>query len=325
MELANSSCPKGLLVIWEHVVTTPHDHGKESSPAGLEDVLATKWQETSPVEQLGFAQVDTDARVNPQSAFQLTVSPMSVFFLADLVYDVFLIPLNFSKICCIVSFLFALVLFLMHFLILLLTSFSCCLSSLAMVLLSLMSLLISSSPLSVFFASTSCCFLHSSILRLESSFLLFMLPSVLVLLPRLLRVHPTLLYFLRHLLQRVPLLVLLPFCFCAAAAVSVPFFLDTAFNCIISLVDRISFLMLFFAIVLDHAALTPFCLPTFSLILPKSSFVQRFDHKRRHHTTSCFMSPFGVMYVACFSVVFLYIVSTAQTSVASPITSSNLL
>ena len=69
---------------------------------------------------------------------------------------------------------------------------------------------------------------------------------------------------------------------------------------------------------------SPFRLPLF-MILPKSSFVQRFDHKRRHHTSSCFLSPFGVMYVACFSAVFLYIVLTAQNSVASPIASSNLL
>ena len=91
--------------------------------------------------------------------------------------------------------------------------------------------------------------------------------------------------------------------------------------------SSIGFLSLcfFFSIVLDHAAFTLFCLPIFSLILPMSSFVQRCDHKRRHHTSSCFMSPFGVMYVACFSIVFLYIVSTAQTSVASPIASSNRL
>ena len=90
--------------------------------------------------------------------------------------------------------------------------------------------------------------------------MLFLLPSVLVLLPRLLRVHPTLLLFLRYYLQRVPFACAasFPFCFCAAAAVSVSFFLGTAFKFIISLVDQISFLMLFFSIVLDHAALTPF-------------------------------------------------------------------
>ena len=46
-----------LLVIWEHVVATPHDHGRSHLPARLEDVLATKRQETSPAEQLRFAQV----------------------------------------------------------------------------------------------------------------------------------------------------------------------------------------------------------------------------------------------------------------------------
>ena len=30
------------LVIWEHVVATPHDHGRSHLPARLEDVLATK-------------------------------------------------------------------------------------------------------------------------------------------------------------------------------------------------------------------------------------------------------------------------------------------
>ena len=62
-----------LLVIWEHVVATPHDHGRSHHPARLEDVLATRWQVTSPVEQLRFAQVDADSRVIPQSAFQLRV------------------------------------------------------------------------------------------------------------------------------------------------------------------------------------------------------------------------------------------------------------
>ena len=90
------------------------------------------------------------SEMSPFSPFSSFVLRMSVFFLADLIRDMFLIPLNFSRICCVASFLFALLLFLIHFLILLLTSFSCCLSSLAMVLLSLMSLLISSSLLSVF-------------------------------------------------------------------------------------------------------------------------------------------------------------------------------
>ena len=44
-----------------------------------------------------------DVTVSP---FSFIVLRMSVFFLADLIYDMFLIPLNFSKICCIASFLF---------------------------------------------------------------------------------------------------------------------------------------------------------------------------------------------------------------------------
>ena len=215
---------------------------------------------------------------------------------------------------------------LMHFLILLLTSFSCCLSSLAMVLLSLMSLLISSSLLSV------------SLLRLPVA------PSF---------VHPSAWVFFFAVSASfcsfaataasacasdaaaspsappsafaLACAASFPFCFCAAAAVSVLSFLDTAFKFIISLVDRISFLTLFFSIVFGSCCTHSFLSSYLQSDYSKFSFVQRFDHKRRHHTSSCFMSPFGVMYVACFSVVFLYIVLTAQTSVASPIASSDLL
>ena len=239
------------------------------------------------------------------------------FFLADLIWDMFLIPLNFSRTCCTASFLFALVLDpLAHLLQLLLVfsrdgpfffdeSFDVVVTAFC------------------FFCFDLLLLLHSSILPQESSFLLFLFPSVLVLLPRLLRVHPTLLLFLRHLLQRVPLLVLLHF---LSASVRLLRFLDTAFKFIISLVDRVSFLMLFFSIVLDHAALThSFLSSQLQSDYSKVLFCPALWSQTSPSHVQLLMSPFGVMYVACFSVVFLYIVLTAQTSVASPIASFNLL
>ena len=216
--------------------------------------------------------------------------------------------------------------FLLLFLILLNTSFNCCLSSLAVVLFSLMSLLISSSLHSVFFASASCCSFIRASFRLSLLFCCFCFLLFLC--------------FYRG------------FCVCIRRCC---FSFGTSFSVCLCLYGFISFLLLcgccgFCAVLSWH------CIQVHHIARRSDFFPHAFlFHCLGSCCTHSFLSPylqsdsskvffcpalwsqtspshvqllhvtFREMYVACFSVVFLYIVLTAQTSVASSIASSNLL
>ena len=99
--------------------------------------------------------------VSPLSCFTFG---MSVLCLPEFIHDLLLMPLNSSRIRCIIQFRFVLFLSLMHFLTFLFNSFSWCLSPFIVSRHTSMSLLISSFPSLVFSFLFSCDLDRTSVL-----------------------------------------------------------------------------------------------------------------------------------------------------------------